>query len=212
MNKSQALASDADQLRSRLGKGARFDAEGAPADALRLARHGMAFFARHLNALSDDQLVGPSLVPGWTRAHVVAHVSIAARAQALAVTDLRGGPLDDEFDWEPDVDLTSTLPARALRHLYDHAHVHLNVEWRDLGTSDWTRTIAFAGVERFPVPDLPRSQAALLWWGAVALNAVATADEIPATIAAPSGPLAAIAGTKRPSREAGELLLPRRRS
>jgi maleylpyruvate isomerase len=205
MTKGLAMASNADQLRSRLGKGARFDAEGAPAEALRLARHGMAFFARHLNALSDDQLAGPSLAPGWTRAHVVAHVSIEARAQALAVTDLRGGPLDDEFDWKPDVDLTATLPARALRHLYDHAHVHLNVEWRDLATPDWTRTIAFAEFGRIPVRDLPLRQAALLWWGAVALNRAATPDEIPAAIPAPSGPLEVIAETRQPMRKARAL-------
>lgn len=203
MTKGLAMASDADQLRSRLGKGARFDAEGAPSETLLLARHGMAFFARNLNALSDDQLAGPSLVPGWTRAHVVAHVSIEARAQALAVTDLRGGPLDDEFDWEPDVDLTATLPARALRHLYDHAHVHLNVEWRDLAAPDWTRTIAFADVGLIPVLDLPLRQAALLWWGTVALNRAATPDEIPVAIPVPSGPLEAIATTKQPMRKAG---------
>jgi maleylpyruvate isomerase len=204
MTKGLAVASNADPLRSRLGKGARFDAEGAPADALRLARHGMAFFAREMNALTDDQLAGPSSVPGYTRAHVVAHVSIAARSQALAVTELRGQALEDDFDWDPDENLTATLPARALRHLYDHAHVHLNVEWRDLTTSDWTRAIALPGEARVPVRDLPMLQAARLWWGAVALNAVATLEEIPAAITAPSGPLEVIAKTKPPSLKAGE--------
>ena len=193
MSKGPAMASQADQLRSRLGKGARFDAAGAPAQALRLARHGMAFFARQLNALSDDQIAGQSRLPGWTRAHIVAHVSIEARAQALALAALRGQAPEDDFDWDPDVDLTATLPPRALRYLFDHAHVHVNVEWRDLGSSDWSRTITLPPDDRVAVRDLPARHAGRLWWGAVALNGAATKDDIPDKIALPSGPLQGMA-------------------
>jgi maleylpyruvate isomerase len=192
MTKGPAMAPNAETLRSRLGKGARFDAVGAPADTLRLARHGMAFFARHLNALSDDQLAESARVKGWTRAHVVAHVSIEARSQALALTALRGQALEDDFDWDPDVDLTATLPPRALRHLYDHAHVHVNVEWRDLASADWSRIVDLSPHHRVPVQELPPRQAGLLWWGAVALNTTARPDDIPTGIAAPSGPLRAL--------------------
>jgi maleylpyruvate isomerase len=192
MTKGAAMAPNAEGLRSRLGKGARFDAVAAPADALRLARHGMAVFARQLNALSDDQLAEPARVKGWTRAHVVAHVSIEARSQALALTALRGQALEDEFDWEPDVDLTATLPPRALRHLYDHAHVHVNVEWRDLASADWSRTVDLSADARMQAQDLPMRLAGLLWWGAVALNASASPQDIPTGIVAPPGPLQAI--------------------
>jgi maleylpyruvate isomerase len=192
MTSGPAMATNAESLRSRLGKGARFDAVGAPADALRLARHGMAFFARQLNALSDDQLAEPARVKGWTRAHVVAHVSIEARSQALALAALRGQLLEDDFDWDPDVDLTATLPPRALRHLYDHAHVHVNVEWRDFASADWSRTVDLSPDDRVPVQELPLRQARLLWWGAIALNASAGPDDIPTGIAAPPGPLKAI--------------------
>jgi maleylpyruvate isomerase len=192
MTKGPAMAQNAETLRSRLGKGARFDAVGAPADALRLARHGMAFFARQLNALSDDQLAEPAGAKGWTRAHVVAHVSIEARSQALALTALRGQALEDDFDWDPDVDLTATLPPRALRHLYDHAHVHVNVEWRDLASADWPRIVDLSPHHRIPVQELPLRQAGLLWWGAVALNTTARPDDIPTGITAPSGPFRAL--------------------
>jgi maleylpyruvate isomerase len=178
-----------DALRARLGVGARQDAPGAPADALRLARHGMAFFARHLNDLSDRDLDQPSRVPGWRRAHVVAHVSLAARAQALALADMRGQPPEDDFDWTPDVDLTATLPTRALRHLYEHAHVHINVEWRDLTTAQWGQNVALDSTQMGPASDLPLQHAALLWWGAVALNTAATESEIPRGLGLPPGPL-----------------------
>lgn len=192
MTPGAATATGAAQLRSRLGKGARFDAPGAPAGALLLARRGMAFFARQLNMLTDQDLAGPSLLAGWRRAHVVTETSVAARSQALLLTALRGGVLDDEFDWEPDVDLTATLPPRALRHLFDHAHVHLNVEWRDLAAAGWSGRVAVAPGETLPVSDLPLRHASVLWWGAVALNGPASAAEIPAGVPAPPGPLAAI--------------------
>ena len=54
-------------------------------DALLQARRGTAFFARKLNELTDADLDGVSLLPGWTRRHVVAHVGYNARAIARLV-------------------------------------------------------------------------------------------------------------------------------
>lgn len=42
-------------------------------------------FTRTVDALSDDQLSAPSLLPGWTRAHVVAHVALNGFALAAAI-------------------------------------------------------------------------------------------------------------------------------
>jgi maleylpyruvate isomerase len=193
MSQVPPLATVADQLRLRLGNGARFDAEGAPEQALRFARHGMAFFSRQLNGLSDNELSGPSRLRGWSRAHLIAYVSIASRTQALALAGLRGQVPGEDFDWEPDVDLTATLPPRALRHLFDHATVHLNVEWRDLSSDNWSETVTLLHDEHVKVSDLPMRQAGLLWWGAVALRASATIQEIPHAVTVPSGPLQAAA-------------------
>ena len=49
------------------------------------ARRGTAFFARKLNELRDADLDAPSLLPGWTRRHVIAHVSYNARAIARLI-------------------------------------------------------------------------------------------------------------------------------
>src|SRR5690349_6262463 len=35
---------------------------------------------RTVDGLSDDDLAGPSLLPGWSRAHVVAHLALNAEA------------------------------------------------------------------------------------------------------------------------------------
>jgi maleylpyruvate isomerase len=186
MTPSPATVSDADQLRARLGPGARYDASGAPVEALSHARRGMAFFARHLNALPDEGLAMPSRIAGWHRAHLVAHVSLQARALAVALAALRGQVSDEDEDWSNDIDLAATLPPRALRHLFEHAHVHVNVEWRDLSTAHWARTVALSDGGTIPTQDLPMRQAGLLWWGAVALGMGASEDEIPASVICPN--------------------------
>ncbi|MEB0015295.1 maleylpyruvate isomerase N-terminal domain-containing protein, partial [Glaciimonas sp. Cout2] len=53
---------------------------------LLLARRATAFFAHELNGLSNVDLDGDSLLPGWSRRHVVAHVAYNARGMVRLVT------------------------------------------------------------------------------------------------------------------------------
>jgi maleylpyruvate isomerase len=48
-------------------------------------------YTRTVDALTADELASPSLLPGWTRAHVVAHVALNAFALAGAVKGLVRG-------------------------------------------------------------------------------------------------------------------------
>jgi maleylpyruvate isomerase len=128
-------------LRERLGAGARYDSAAAPARELLWARRGTAYFARKLNELRDDELDAPSLVPGWTRRHLIAHVGYNARALCRLVEWARIGvemPMYASAEERlAEIELGATLPPRALRNLFDHAAVHLSVEWRDLTDHGW---------------------------------------------------------------------------
>lgn len=42
--------------------------------------HGTALCRQGIDALSDRDFAEPSMLPGWTRAHVIAHISLNARA------------------------------------------------------------------------------------------------------------------------------------
>lgn len=42
-------------------------------------------------SLTDGELAGPSLLPGWTRGHVVAHVALNAQGMARALRGMRTG-------------------------------------------------------------------------------------------------------------------------
>jgi maleylpyruvate isomerase len=156
-------------LRARQGAGARYDAAAAPATELGWARRGTAFFARKLRELPDAALPGPSLLPGWTRAHVVAHVGYNARALARLVEWARTGvemPMYESAEARlAEIELGSTLPPRALRNLFDHAEVHLNVEWRDLTDDQWGAIVGGTAIR-----DTPWLRAREIWIHAVDLD------------------------------------------
>lgn len=132
-------------LRERLGAGARFDSAAAPAHELDWARRGTAYFLRRLNELSDAELDGPSLLDGWGRREVVAHVGYNARALSRLVEWARTGTETPMYaDTEQrgaEIALGATLPAIALRHLVEHSAVHLDVEWRDLPDEGWDASV-----------------------------------------------------------------------
>lgn len=156
-------------LRARQGAGARYDAEAAPADELLLARRGAAFFARKLNELPDAEFADPSRIAGRSRAHIAADVSFRARTMAIALKGMREGLTAEEAGWRPDLELAVTLPVRAIRNLYYHSDVHLNVEFRDLSDAHWQAEVTLGDIE-VPVRDLPRLRARHVWLGALALG------------------------------------------
>ncbi|SEQ79352.1 maleylpyruvate isomerase N-terminal domain-containing protein [Thalassovita taeanensis] len=155
-----------DLLKERQGKGARYDAPDAPGADLLLARRGTAFFARKLNELSDSDLDKPSLCDGWSRRHVIADICFSARAQAIALKKLREPLTLEEETWTPDLALGITLPPHALRHLFDHTAIHLNVEYRDLTNDDWQRSLALGPDSALPVRELPIRRAQEIWLAA----------------------------------------------
>jgi maleylpyruvate isomerase len=171
------------ELRARQGKGARYDAPSAPAEDLLLARRGTAYFARKLNELTDSELDLPSRRPGVSRRHLVAFAGYQARMLAELVAwarESRTGPLPRCAEVEADeIDWGLTLPSHALRNLFQHAVVHLDVEWRDLSDQQWDRTVEDADGNEVAVRETPAMRAHTLWSLALDLNAGATIAHVP---------------------------------
>jgi maleylpyruvate isomerase len=154
--------------------------------------------------LRDDEFDRPSLLPGWARAHVIAHVGYQARSLARLIECARIG--DDHslglFECEAaDIALGSTLPPRALRHLFDHAAKHLNVEWRDLTDEQWNASVG--GVR---LRDTPWLRARETWLHTVYLsNSGSFADFPPDLLERLLPELAAESNRPGPSSTAYEL-------
>jgi maleylpyruvate isomerase len=145
--------------RERLGAGARYDSPNARHRELGWARRGTASFARKLNELADIDLDEPSLLQGWNRPALIAHVGYNARALARLVewacTGVETPMYTSAEQRDAEIKLGATLPSRALRNLYRHSEVHLNVEWRDLADPHWDALVRTAQGSTVPARKLP---------------------------------------------------------
>jgi maleylpyruvate isomerase len=157
-------------------------------DGLLHARRGTAFFARKLNELTDDELDGGSLLPGWTRRHVVAHVGYNARAIARlvewAATGVETPMYPSAEARNHEIDFGATLPPIALRNLFDHSAIHLNVEWRDLAADAWHHKVKTAQGRIVPAEETVWMRTREVWVHAVDLDNGASFSDIPAPVLA----------------------------
>ncbi|OQO93859.1 maleylpyruvate isomerase family mycothiol-dependent enzyme [Saccharomonospora piscinae] len=170
-------------LRARQGPGYREDSPQAPARELLWARRGTAYFARVLGGLSDAELDAPSLLPGWSRRHVVAHVGYNARALTRLLEWARTGvetPMYASAEQRgAEIESGATLPARALRSLVAHAERHLDVEWRDLPGPAWEARVRTAQGRLVPVRETAWMRTREVWIHALDLDAGASTRDFP---------------------------------
>lgn len=157
-------------------------------DGLLQARRGTAFFARKLNELTDADLDGDSLLPGWTRRHVVAHMGYNARAIARLVEWAATGvetPMYPSVEVRNhEIDFGATLSPIALRNLFDHSAVHLNVEWRDLPADNWHHKVKTVQGRTVPAEETVWMRTREVWVHAVDLDNGATFKDIPEPVLA----------------------------
>jgi len=154
--------------------------------ALLQARRGTAFFARKLNELSDSELDGDSLLPGWTRRHITAHIGYNARAIARliewAATGVETPMYASTAVRDHEIDFGATLSPIALRHLFDHSAVHLNVEWRDLPGDAWHHKVRTIQGREVPATETVWMRSREVWMHAVDLANGASFADIPAPV------------------------------
>ena len=155
-------------------------------EGLLQARRGTAFFARKLNELSDTELDGDSLLPGWTRRHVTAHIGYNARAIARliewATTGIETPMYASTEARDHEISFGATLSPIALRNLFDHSAVHLNVEWRDLPAEAWHHKVKTIQGREIPAAETVWMRTREVWTHAVDLDNGATFADIPAPV------------------------------
>jgi maleylpyruvate isomerase len=155
----------------------------AVADSLLLARRGTAFFSRKLNELTDDEYTGPSLLVGWTRNHLIAHVGYNARAITRLVewahTGVETPMYESTAARDEEIEYGATLNPIALRNLHHHAVVALNVEWRDLPADKWDARVRTVMGREVPVSETIWMRIREVWLHAIDLDNGATFEDLP---------------------------------
>lgn len=160
--------------------------DSALLEGLLQARRGTAFFARKLSELSDAELDGASLLPGWTRKHVTAHIGYNARAISRlvewAATGVKNPMYPSKEVRDHEIEFGATLSPIALRNLFDHSAVHLNVEWRDLPADAWHHKVKTIQGRSVPAEETIWMRTREVWIHAVDLDNGASFNDIPAPV------------------------------
>lgn len=153
---------------------------------LELVRLGTAFFRRALDRLRDDELDAPSLLPGWSRRHLLAHVGYNARAVARLVTWAATG-VETPMYASPDargaeIEHGATLNPEALRNLVEHSALDLDVRWRDLPADRWAARVTTAQGRDVPASETVWMRTREVWLHAIDLDDGARFDQVPTAV------------------------------
>lgn len=155
-------------------------------EQLLAVRHGTAFWHRKVEELSDADFDAPTLLPGWTRRDLVAHVGYNARAISRLVlwanTDTEIPMYRSPEERNQEIRLGATMPPRALRNLNHHAAVSLNVEWRDTPANRWNYQVKTAQGRTVPLTDTVWMRTREVWLHAIDLDNGARFSDIPGNV------------------------------
>lgn len=146
-----------------------------------MARGG-EFFAAALDRVPDDGLAAPSLLTGWSRAHVVAHV--ARNADALhnllewARTGVERQMYSGPDQRERDITAGAGMPPRELRADYAAADGRFTTALRELPGECWAAKVRSARGREIPAAEVPWMRAREVWVHAVDLRSGARLEDL----------------------------------
>jgi len=155
-------------------------------ERLLIARRGTAYFAQRLAELSDDDFGGDTLLPGWSRRHLVAHVGYNAaalcRLMDWAATDVETPMYVSIEQRNREIADGATLSPAALRNLFDHTVARLGERWRHLPASAWSAQVRTAQGRLVPASETAWMRTREVWTHAVDLANGGRFADFPAVV------------------------------
>ena len=143
---------------------------------------GTELFARAVGALPDDALCAPSALPGWSRAHVVAHVARNAEALIRLATWARTGvetPMYPSREARAaDIEASSQKPVDVLRAELVSTAADLDAALAALDEKTWQAEVRSALGRPIPAAEIPWMRVREVWLHAVDLDAGVSVSEI----------------------------------
>ena len=145
---------------------------------------GTVLFAKALESLADEALAAPGPLPGWTGAHVVAHV--AANADALcnlahwALTGEETPMYSSPEQRVADSEAGALRPSPQLRRWAATAAEHLAASLDGLTDEQWAREVRTAQGRTVPASEIPWMRSREVMVHAVDLGGVVTFADLPA--------------------------------
>ncbi|WFR73400.1 maleylpyruvate isomerase family mycothiol-dependent enzyme [Prescottella defluvii] len=153
------------------------------AERLNIAREGTAYFAQRLAALSDSEFDDPTLLEGWTRRHLVAHVGYNAAALCRildwAATGVETPMYESVEQRAREIDEGAALSAGSLRNLFAERAAQLDEKWRTLPDEAWTAQVRTAQGRMVPASETAWMRSREVWIHTVDLGNGGRYEDLP---------------------------------
>lgn len=145
-------------------------------------------FLRIVDGLTDEQLAGASLLPGWSRAHVVAHVHHNAQAMgrlvSWAATGVEARMYPSAEHRNAEIEASAALPGEELKRLVRQSAEALATDIAKLPDEAWSRQVAPFRGGPIPASDIPWMRAREVAVHAVDLDAGVGFADLPPDLTA----------------------------
>lgn len=178
-------------------------------ERLLIARRGTDYFAQRLAELTDDQLDDNSLLAGWTRKHLVAHLGYNAvalgRLLDWAVTGTEIPMYESMAHRGQEIDEGATHSAGALRNMFQHSVTQLDEKWQNLPAAAWDAQVRNAQGRAVPASETVWMRTREVWIHAVDLDNGARFDDFPDIVL--ESLLSDIVGAWRANQLGGDLVI-----
>ncbi|WP_040801013.1 maleylpyruvate isomerase N-terminal domain-containing protein [Nocardia higoensis] len=152
-------------------------------DALRWVEHGTRLFTEQVAGLDEQSMSAPSILPGWTRKHLVAHVAANADALGNLVRWARTGertPMYSSMDQRnADIEAGAQRPATDLTTWLNDAAATLAAAMDALTTEQWHAEVVTAQGRTVPATEIPWLRAREVCVHAVDLGTGVTFADLP---------------------------------
>lgn len=151
-----------------------------------LVRSGSDYFARRLAELREEDLAGDSLLPGWTRGAVVAHVASNAAALRRLCHWARTGEETPMYASkearDAEIARGAGLPPDELRRLWTESRDALDGDWRELPAEAWDAEVRTRQGRRLPLRETVWMRAREVWVHGVDLAAGGSYRDFPPAV------------------------------
>jgi maleylpyruvate isomerase len=152
------------------------------------ASHGERHLATALGRLVDEEFDRPSLLPGWSRAHVLAHLARNADALVNLLTWARTGVETPMYPGpearEEGIRQTAALPATELRGEVLLATRRLVEAVQQMTEDAWAAQVRTAQGHVVPAAQVPWLRAKEVWVHAIDLDSGVTFGDVPEDVLA----------------------------
>ena len=149
-------------------------------DSRRWMARGTELFTTSLSRVTDEQLAGPTSLPGWTGKHLLAHVCANAEALQNLAHWARTGEETPMYasptQRNEDIEAGSRKGAADLRDWYAGSVAALDADLEALTDEQWQHTVVTAQGRTVPATELPWMRSRELMVHAVDLGGVGFAD------------------------------------